>query len=158
MVALFVALGGTGYAATQLAKNSVGAKQIRKDAVKAAEIKRNAARSSDVKDGALLASDFASGQLPTGPQGLQANSEETKVTSSRPVTSTTVNAPPVDGGSFTGWRATVVSEAGGVAAVIRPEVWVVCADAAPTPRRRGLTGYIIEARAPVFPRTRSAIR
>lgn len=69
MVALFVALGGTGYAATQLAKDSVGAKQIKKNAVRAAEIKRNAVRSADVKDGALLAADFAAGQLPSGPPG-----------------------------------------------------------------------------------------
>lgn len=38
-VALFVALGGTGYAAITLPRNSVGAKQIRKDAVRTAEIK-----------------------------------------------------------------------------------------------------------------------
>jgi hypothetical protein len=62
MLALFVALGGTGYAAVKLPKNSVGGSQI----------KKNAVSSSKVKNGALLAADFKAGQLPagaTGPQG-----------------------------------------------------------------------------------------
>ncbi|HVY78710.1 MAG TPA: hypothetical protein VG898_09420 [Solirubrobacterales bacterium] len=61
MIALFVSLGGVGYAATQLEKNSVGPKQIRKNAV----------RSPKVKDRSLRAVDFAKGQLPAGPQGPQ---------------------------------------------------------------------------------------
>jgi hypothetical protein len=62
LIALFVALGGSSYAAVTLTKNSVGAKQIKAGAV----------RSSEVKNGSLLKSDFKSGQLPagaTGPQG-----------------------------------------------------------------------------------------
>jgi hypothetical protein len=59
-VALFVALGGTSYAVTQLPKNSVGSKQI----------KKNAVNSSKVKNRSLKAVDFASGQLPAGPRGL----------------------------------------------------------------------------------------
>lgn len=51
--------GGTAFAATQLAKNSVGAKQL----------KRNAVSSAKVKDGSLKAADFRAGQLPTGPRG-----------------------------------------------------------------------------------------
>src|SRR3954468_24298582 len=61
LIALFVAMGGAGYAAFKLPKNSVGAKQI----------KRNAVNSSKVADGSLLAGDFRAGQLPAGPQGLQ---------------------------------------------------------------------------------------
>jgi hypothetical protein len=57
--ALFVALGGTGYAATSLARNSVGASQIRTGAV----------RSGEVKDGTLLRKDFKRGQVPAGPRG-----------------------------------------------------------------------------------------
>ena len=92
---------------------------------------------ADLADGAKTSIDAF---CPAGQQGVgggsrgdDVNSEETKVTSSRPVTGTTVNAPPVDGGSFTGWRTTVVNESGGAAAAIRPEVWVVCADAPPAP-------------------------
>ena len=60
-LALFVALGGTGYAAMKLPKNSVGSKQI----------KSNAVRSGKVKNRSLLAKDFKAGQLPKGPKGAQ---------------------------------------------------------------------------------------
>lgn len=58
-LALFVALGGTSYAAARLPANSVGAKQIRSGAV----------TSSEVRNGSLLATDFKLGQLPAGPRG-----------------------------------------------------------------------------------------
>jgi hypothetical protein len=60
MLALFVALGGTTYAALKLPKNSVGAKQI----------KKNAVRSGKVKNGSLLKKDFRAGQLPRGRRGI----------------------------------------------------------------------------------------
>jgi len=58
-VAVFIALGGTGYAISQLPKNSVGTKQI----------KKNAVNSSKVKNKSLLAKDFKPGQLPAGVKG-----------------------------------------------------------------------------------------
>jgi hypothetical protein len=39
VIALFVALGGTGLAASQLGKNSVGPKQLKKNSVTTAKIK-----------------------------------------------------------------------------------------------------------------------
>jgi hypothetical protein len=57
--ALFVSLGGVGYAAVTLPKNSVGPKQL----------KRNAVTSIKVKKHSLLRSDFKRGQIPRGPQG-----------------------------------------------------------------------------------------
>jgi hypothetical protein len=74
VIALFIALGGTGYAAITLPKNSVGAKQIKKNGVGVSEIRKNAVRSGEVRNGALRAADFAAGQLPVGlpgPQGPQ---------------------------------------------------------------------------------------
>jgi hypothetical protein len=68
-VALFVALGGTGYAALQLPKNSVGSKQIRKGAVKTSEIARNAVTGAKVRPRSLTASDFRVGSLPRGERG-----------------------------------------------------------------------------------------
>jgi hypothetical protein len=56
-LALFVALGGTGYAAVKLPRNSVGANQI----------KRAAVRSSEVKNHSLRPVDFAT--LPQGAKG-----------------------------------------------------------------------------------------
>lgn len=58
-VALFVALGGTTYAATQLPRNSVGSAQLKKNAVTGAK----------VKDGSLQAADFVPGGVPAGPKG-----------------------------------------------------------------------------------------
>jgi hypothetical protein len=88
---------------------------------------------ADVPDGTKASFDVF---CPAGSQGIGGgargddfNSEATNVTSSRPVISTANNSPPLDGGSFTGWRVTVVNLAGGVTAGIRPEVWVVCAEA-----------------------------
>jgi hypothetical protein len=46
MLALFVALGGTSYAATQLSRNSVGTEQIRAGAVTAAKIHNGAISSA----------------------------------------------------------------------------------------------------------------
>jgi hypothetical protein len=60
-IALLVAMGGTGYAAIALPKNSVGTKQL----------KRNAVNSAKVKKHSLLRSDFKRGQIPRGPQGAQ---------------------------------------------------------------------------------------
>ena len=64
-VALFVALGGSSYAAIKLPAGSVGAKQLRTAAVTSAK----------VKDGSLARRDFRAGELagapgPAGPAGL----------------------------------------------------------------------------------------
>jgi hypothetical protein len=59
LLALFVAMGGVGYAALKLPRNSVGNKQL----------KANAVTSSKVKDGSLRGPDFRGGQVPAGPAG-----------------------------------------------------------------------------------------
>jgi hypothetical protein len=59
LVALFVALSSTSYAAITIPRNSVGPAQIR----------RNAVTSAKVSDRSLLAKDFKAGQLHAGPQG-----------------------------------------------------------------------------------------
>jgi hypothetical protein len=48
-LALFVALGGSAFAATQLAKNSVGSKQLKKNAVTTAKIKKEAVTGAKIK-------------------------------------------------------------------------------------------------------------
>jgi len=60
-LALFVALGGTSYAAIKLPAGSVGAKQLRSSAV----------TSPKVKNRSLRATDFAPGTLRRGPRGSQ---------------------------------------------------------------------------------------
>jgi hypothetical protein len=69
LFALFVALGGTGYAIATLPANSVGTKQLKKNAVTAKKLKKNAVKSRKVKNFSLLAKDFKLGQLPAGPKG-----------------------------------------------------------------------------------------
>ncbi len=79
LLALFVALGGTSYAAVSLPKNSVGTAQLKSNSVQSAKIKKgavtrakirdNAINSAKVADGSLLAADFAAGQLPKGDTG-----------------------------------------------------------------------------------------
>ena len=61
LIALAVALGGTGYAVTQLPRNSVGT----------AQIKNNAVTGAKVRNGSLTARDFRRGTLRPGPAGAQ---------------------------------------------------------------------------------------
>lgn len=58
IVALFVALGGTAFAAATLPRDSVGAPQIRKDGVRSPEIERDAVRSPEIKKDAIRASEI----------------------------------------------------------------------------------------------------
>ncbi len=62
-IALFVALGGTGYAAIKLPAKSVGTVQLKSMAVTRAKIADRAIDGSKVKDGSLSAADIA-GKLP----------------------------------------------------------------------------------------------
>jgi hypothetical protein len=71
LLALFVALGGTGYAALKLPGNSVGPKQIRKGAVRNADLASNAVTGAKVKRGSLSRTDFKAGSLLQGPRGVQ---------------------------------------------------------------------------------------
>jgi hypothetical protein len=64
-----------------------------------------------------------------GARGDATDSEATSVTSSRPAISAANTEPPANGGTFTGWRTTVLNISGGIAAGIRPQVWVMCTDA-----------------------------
>jgi hypothetical protein len=71
LLALFVALGGSSYAAIKLPKNSVGSRQITSGAVTAVKLHTNAVTSIKVKDHSLLAKDFKAGELPAGPSGVK---------------------------------------------------------------------------------------
>ncbi len=76
MLALFVALGGTSYAAIEIPRNSGGSAQIEQGDVRASDvrarslsgraIKRGAIRSFHVRDGFLLPRDFRAGTLARG--------------------------------------------------------------------------------------------
>jgi hypothetical protein len=71
LVALFVALGGTGYAALNIANNSIGTKQLKRGAVKNADLAANSVTGLKVKRRSLDSSDFKVNSLPSGPRGAQ---------------------------------------------------------------------------------------
>ena len=70
-LALFVALGGTSYAATSLSAGSVGTRQLRDQAVRTSKLADGAVNSAKVQNHSLLASDFQAGQLPGGSAGAR---------------------------------------------------------------------------------------
>jgi hypothetical protein len=63
LMALFVALGGTTYAAVALPKNSVGSKQIKKRAVRNKHINTNAVSASKVQGNAISSPKIADGTV-----------------------------------------------------------------------------------------------
>jgi hypothetical protein len=78
-LALFVALGGTGYAAFSLPRDSVGAREIRARAVGRSELRQDAVSAEKVKDASLELRDFSrdartslKGERgPAGPKGTE---------------------------------------------------------------------------------------
>ncbi len=72
-VAVFIALGGASYAATQLPKNSVGAKQLKKNAITTAKIKKEVVTAAKVKKGTLTGTQINSSTLGTVPTAQTAN-------------------------------------------------------------------------------------
>lgn len=71
-VALFVALGGTGYAAATLQKNSVGTKQLRNGAVTTSKLHRGAVNASKVAKNSLTGKQINAGTLGTVPSATHA--------------------------------------------------------------------------------------
>lgn len=77
-MALFVALGGSSYAALTLPKNSVGAKQIKREAVGKSEIRSGAVRSRAIRNAAIGVIDLSADTQaalrgapgPPGPAGV----------------------------------------------------------------------------------------
>jgi hypothetical protein len=68
LIALFVAMGGTSYAA---ATGSIDSREIKNNSVSTNDLRNNGIRSRDVRNGALVSEDFKAGELPAGPQGAQ---------------------------------------------------------------------------------------
>jgi hypothetical protein len=65
-VAVFVALGGSSYAAL-----SISGSNVKNRSLTAKDFKKNSLTSAEVRNRSLLAKDFKAGQLPAGKQGSQ---------------------------------------------------------------------------------------
>ena len=68
-IAVFVALGGSSYAAIK-----VTGKNVTDSSLTGKDVKNSSLTTSDVRNGSLLAGDFKSGQLPAGMQGSKGDS------------------------------------------------------------------------------------
>ena len=66
VIALFVALGGSSYAAIK-----VTGKNVTDSSLTGKDVRNSSLRGVDVKNGSLLTADFGPGQLPAGAQGPQ---------------------------------------------------------------------------------------
>src|SRR4051812_19199167 len=72
LLALFVALGGTTYAATALPRNSVGPQQLRKNAVSNPKLKNGAVTGAKVADNSIRGADVLESSLGQVPQAANA--------------------------------------------------------------------------------------
>jgi hypothetical protein len=105
-IALLVAMGGTGYAAATLPKNSVGSKQLKTNAVVSKKIKNGAVTSDKVKNGSLTGSDIklsSLGAVPTAAAIDRAILRTAAGTTSGPTAAATASCDagyrPVGGGA-----------------------------------------------------------
>lgn len=83
--AVFIALGGSSYAVTQLPRNSVGSKQLKRNAVTGAKIKSNAITGRKVRNRSLTGADLrldTLGQVPNAAEAQHAQSAERAATAS----------------------------------------------------------------------------
>jgi hypothetical protein len=99
-LALFVALGGTGYAAFRLPKNSVGTKQIKNNSITGAKL----------KTGAITGSKIALASLGTVPSATRAASAGTADTATKANSATTATTAG-DASSLQGQSAAQIKAA-----------------------------------------------
>jgi hypothetical protein len=92
--ALFVALGGTSYAAISIPSNSVGSDQIRTGAVGSAEIKTGAVRTAEIKTGGVAKAEIRTGGV--GASELHSDSVRTPE-----IKAGAVKSDELDGGAVT---------------------------------------------------------
>ena len=103
-VAVFIALGGTGYAVMKLPNASVGAKQLKKSAVTTAKIKKEAVTATKIKKGTLTGAQIDVSTLSTVPSAAVAD----RATSSVQAGSAD-NADTLDGLDSAGYAKSVAS-------------------------------------------------
>lgn len=125
LIALFVALGGTTYAAVSLPKNSVGAKQLKKNAVTRVKIKNNAVNGAKIANNSVTGADVRESSLGKVPSAANADD------------ATTVGGAGI--GSLTIGRSTASTQGGGTSSSCDPSssAFVDCGNVALTLPRSG---------------------
>ena len=73
IIALIVALGGVGYTAVKIPRNSVGRDQLRKSAVTESKLAKGAVTSSKIKDSSIKGADIDPAALPKVPTSATAD-------------------------------------------------------------------------------------
>lgn len=96
LIALFVSLGGTGYAAIKItgkdvADNSLTGRDVKNESLTRKDVKGLATR--DIVDASLLAKDFRAGELPAGAKG--------EIGATGPAGATGATGPPGPGSRLT---------------------------------------------------------
>ena len=104
LLALFIALGGTTYAATALPNNSVGTKQLKKNAVTSPKIKSGAVTSAKiakgaitglkVKDNSLTGADVLESSLGKVPAAANADAATSATNASNATNATNLSGTP----------------------------------------------------------------
>lgn len=100
ILALFVALGGVGYTATQLPKGSVGRAQLRSGAVTESKLARNAVTGAKVKDRSLSGADIdlkRLGKVPAATSADRAATATSATSADRALAAGAVDGQHVDG-------------------------------------------------------------
>ena len=88
LIAIFIAMSGTAYAATSLPHNSVGTKQLRNGAVTGAKLARAAVTGSKVKPGSLTGKQINAATLGLVPNATHATSADSATTASTATSAT----------------------------------------------------------------------
>jgi hypothetical protein len=97
-VAVFLALGGVGYAAITLPRNSVGPRQLKRNAVSSAKVKDRSLTVSDLSK--KTRSKLAGARGPQGVQGIQGTTGQTGPTG--PAGATLIDSPVPSGKTIKG--------------------------------------------------------
>ncbi|HEX5525914.1 MAG TPA: hypothetical protein VFX44_01810 [Solirubrobacterales bacterium] len=104
-IAVFIALGGSAYAVTQLPKNSVGSKQLKKNAVTAAKIKDGTITGQKIKLSTLGTVPSANSAATAGSAGTAGKASDSDALGGKPASafaaSTVVRSATVNGGLVT---------------------------------------------------------
>jgi hypothetical protein len=82
-IAVFIALGGTGYAAIHLPRNSVGRRQLRTHAVSSSKLAVGAVTASRVRSNSLTGAQINEGTLGTVPSALAAGAAQNAANADR---------------------------------------------------------------------------